>query len=615
MEIGLDSNINTEASLFEEDSAATDLNEYNYVYSGVGSGVFVPAPLDVDGNAQIDTIGPVSETDSTTDNSSLDNGSSTNSDITGTIGSTGSSDLVSIDNNGVNSFEATSAVVEDWSGGYKLEIDITATSQTGDWTVDFDLPYQISESYGVELLDNEDGSYTIKPENGGDSGTTNTIESVFIVDDNGEEAIIPELTFSNTEEVAESETATNSSPSAEETEEPATEPGNSAEETEEPATEPGNSAEETEEPATEPGNSAEETEEEPEEKPVRPADGDEIFVDRDFGGDLDEAISSAKDGDIFRLSANTTYSTEGITFNNNIIIDGQEGTVIDGGGTSETIFSMYSGASGTVIQDIEITNGNNAIIVNGASDVTLNNLEIHNMGIEEVNRKGQNNSGISLDHADDFKVVNSEIYNIGRKGIGIYNTDGGTVRNVDIQNINLAAEHAQSFDAGGIKLFNTNEIVIEDNNLQDINGFMIWNDTTNATVIEGNVVLNAGEDFQAPDFNNNVYMTGIYNEKSSNAVVRGNTATSVENFFAFRATEYSTSTMTLGENNFSDFELNTTDYWVNEEAEKLIAETEDPDEATFDLISDDFFAQANIDEKEEEAENAENEAANEEAEN
>ena len=330
---------------------------------------------------------------------------------------------------------------------------------------------------------------------------------------------------------------------------------------------------------------------------------------------MDEAISSAKDGDIFRLSANTTYSTEGITFNNNIIIDGQEGTVIDGGGTSETIFSMYSGASGSIIQDIEITDGNNAFIINGASDVTLNNLEIHNMGIEEVNRKGQNNSGISLDHADDFKVVNSEIYNIGRKGIGIYNTDGGTVRNVDIQGINLAAEHAQSFDAGGIKLFNTNEIVIEDNNLQDINGFMIWNDTTNATVIEGNVVLNAGEDFQAPDFNNNVYMCGIYNEKSSNAVVRGNTATSEENFFAFRATEYSTSTMTLGENNFSDFELNTTDYWVNEEAEKLIAETEDPDEATFDLISDDFFAQANIDEKEEEAENAENEAANEEAEN
>ena len=588
MEIGLDSNINTEASLFEGDNAATDLNEYNYVYSGVGSGIFVPAPLDVDGTAQTDTIGPVSETDNTTDNSSLDNGSSTNSDITGTTGSTGSSDLISIDNNAVNSFEATSAVVEDWSGGYKLEIDITATSQTGDWTVDFDLPYQISESYGVELLDNEDGSYTIKPENGGDSGTTNTIESVFIVDDNGEEAIIPELTFSNTEEVAESETATNSSPSVEN---------------------------ETEEPATEPGNSAEETEEEPEEKPVRPADGDEIFVDRDFGGDLDEAISSAKDGDIFRLSANTTYSTEGITFNNNIIIDGQEGTVIDGGGTSETIFSMYSGASGSIIQDIEITDGNNAFIINGASDVTLNNLEIHNMGIEEVNRKGQNNSGISLDHADDFKVVNSEIYNIGRKGIGIYNTDGGTVRNVDIQGINLAAEHAQSFDAGGIKLFNTNEIVIEDNNLQDINGFMIWNDTTNATVIEGNVVLNAGEDFQAPDFNNNVYMTGIYNEKSSNAVVRGNTATSVENFFAFRATEYSTSTMTLGENNFSDFELNTTDYWVNEEAEKLIAETEDPDEATFDLISDDFFAQANIDEKEEEAENAENEAANEEAEN
>ncbi len=308
---------------------------------------------------------------------------------------------------------------------------------------------------------------------------------------------------------------------------------------------------------------------------------------------MDKAIASAEDGDIVRLGQGT-YKTTGINLNKDITIDGRDGTIIDGGGTSQAIFNLSSGATGATIQDLEITNGNSGVVVIDAANVTLNNLDISNIGISETIRRGPNNIGILLDHADGFRVLNSNITDVGRKGVGVNNTDGGIVQGVNIQNVNLAAQHAQSFDAGGIKLFNTNDIIIKDNNVRDVNGFMIWNDTTNATVIEGNVVLNAGEDFQAPDFNNNVYMAGIYNEKSSNAVVRGNKATSEEYFFAFRATGFSTETMTLGENDFTDFELNTTDYWVNEEAEKLIALTEDPDEANFDLIYEAFFAQANV---------------------
>jgi hypothetical protein len=57
---------------------------------------------------------------------------------------------------------------------------------------------------------------------------------------------------------------------------------------------------------------------------------------------------------------------------------------------------------------------------------------------------------------------------------------------------------------------------------------------------------------------------------------------------AFNATEFSTETLSLGENNFSSQELGTADYYVDEQAENLIATTENPTEANFDLIAADY---------------------------
>ncbi len=105
---------------------------------------------------------------------------------------------------------------------------------------------------------------------------------------------------------------------------------------------------------------------------------------------------------------------------------------------------------------------------------------------------------------------------------------------------------------------------------------------------------NVGEDFLKPDFNLNVDISGIYNEKSSNSIIRNNQATSVDRFLALNATEFSTETMTFEGNDFSSIEINTQDYWVNESAEKLIATTEDPLEADFSIFADEYFAQANM---------------------
>jgi len=318
-----------------------------------------------------------------------------------------------------------------------------------------------------------------------------------------------------------------------------------------------------------------------------------LNVEADFDGDLEEAISAAEDGDTVQLGRKT-YETSGITVDKDITIAGQNGSIVDGDGTREPILNLTEDASGTTIRDLEITNGNIGINAFGATDLTLQDLEVHNIGVDEPIRDGQNNVGINLFYADGFQLLDSEIYDVGRKGVGINDTDGGIVKGLTVSDINIDAEHAQSFDAAGIKLFNTNDIIVSENNLSDVNAFHIWNDITNSTIIEGNTVTGVGEVFVRPDFNQNVIVSGIYNEKSYQSVVENNTVTTVDNLVAFDATAFTTETMELGENEFDSIELNTTDYWANEEAEIIVAITEDPAEANFSLFADDFFEDANI---------------------
>ena len=317
-----------------------------------------------------------------------------------------------------------------------------------------------------------------------------------------------------------------------------------------------------------------------------------LNVDKDFGGDLDKAIAAANDGDTVE-QGRKTYKTDGIELNKDITIDGVRGqTVIDGGGTSNSVFTLHSDASGTTIKDAEITNGDNGVNVTGAKNVTLSNLDVNNIGIENpVRNDGTHNIGISLADADGFKVLDSEISDIGRKGIGVIDTDGGIIDGVTLSNINLAAEHSQSVDAAGIKLFNTNEITISDNKLSGVNAFNIWDDITSNTTIDGNEITGVGDDFLAPEYNTFVRVGGIYVEKTHQTTVDNNKVTvGNDDFYAFDATEFSTETMVLGDNNeFPSTDIGSTDFWANEEMEKKVAITEDPDAADFSLFADDFY--------------------------
>lgn len=96
--------------------------------------------------------------------------------------------------NSFSLFNTNSSILEDWAGGYKLELDLTAESKAKAWKLDFNLPLTIDQAYGVDLVDNGNGSYTISGQN--DQASLNkgqSIKPVFIIQDNGQEALKPEF--------------------------------------------------------------------------------------------------------------------------------------------------------------------------------------------------------------------------------------------------------------------------------------------------------------------------------------------------------------------------------------------------------------------------------------
>jgi hypothetical protein len=436
-------------------------------------------------------------------------------------------------------FNTTSTIAEDWNGGYKLELLLSNDLGAENWALNFNLPHKIAAAYGVDLIQNSDGSYQISGLNGWEHlAPGQVINPIFIVEDQGQAAQVPQFFEQQINPIN-----TIDSPNQIDTTNPTD----------------------------------------------LPSGAYVIDVDRDFGGDLATAIARANTGDVVQLGGHSYY-TSGITIDKDITLDGEAGTVINGNGTHNSIITLSSGASGATIQDLAVTNGNNGISGYAATNLTLQNLVVHNIGKNYLS--GENNqTGIALNYATGLQLSNTSVFDVDRKGIAIGDTDGAQITNVNVHSVNLAANHAQSHDAAGIKFFNTNDVVLKDSYFEKINAFYIWNDTTNATIIDNNTVTNVGSDFLAPSFNSNVQIAGIYNEKSSNSIVRHNQGTAIGDFTAFKATEFSTQTMTLEDNNFSKIELGTTDYWVNQAAEMAIATTEDPAAADFNLFAHEYYAQ------------------------
>ena len=88
-----------------------------------------------------------------------------------------------------------STITDDWNGGYRLELDLTSQTNTPGWTLNFDLPGTIRGAYGVDLIDNGEGNYTISGQGEGkDLDQNETTQAILIVDDFGQDAVKPEFT-------------------------------------------------------------------------------------------------------------------------------------------------------------------------------------------------------------------------------------------------------------------------------------------------------------------------------------------------------------------------------------------------------------------------------------
>ena len=106
--------------------------------------------------------------------------------------------------NNNNKIKTKANISEDWNGGYKLELDLTAQQNAQDWSINFDLPYTVSAAYGVDISDNNDGSYTLTGQNDQASLTSGqTINPILIVSDNGQQALTPK--FNNAQSQSQSD--------------------------------------------------------------------------------------------------------------------------------------------------------------------------------------------------------------------------------------------------------------------------------------------------------------------------------------------------------------------------------------------------------------------------
>ncbi len=89
---------------------------------------------------------------------------------------------------------ASPAITQDWKGGYKIEVDLSSEFDAKDWSLNFELNHNIRDAYGVDLVDNGNGNYSISGQGDWqDLEPGETAKAIFVVDDNGQDATLPQF--------------------------------------------------------------------------------------------------------------------------------------------------------------------------------------------------------------------------------------------------------------------------------------------------------------------------------------------------------------------------------------------------------------------------------------
>ena len=100
----------------------------------------------------------------------------------------------------VSNINTNAYISEDWYGGYKLEVELSSASDLRNWSLDFNFPHFIRAIYGVDLIDNSNGNYTIKGPNHWQAiKAGESLKTILIVDDGSNQPTVPQ--FDTLEEV------------------------------------------------------------------------------------------------------------------------------------------------------------------------------------------------------------------------------------------------------------------------------------------------------------------------------------------------------------------------------------------------------------------------------
>jgi hypothetical protein len=214
------------------------------------------------------------------------------------------------------------------------------------------------------------------------------------------------------------------------------------------------------------------------------------------GDNIQGAIDGAAEGSVIRFAPGT-YDNASLKLSKGVTLDGSEGTIFNGNGSTAEGVNLAQGTKGATIQDIDFQNySETGIYGQGIENTTIQNLSMEKIGANQGDKnESKLGTGINLLDSKNGVISNVSMNDIKNKGIGVNGGDGNVIRNNDIQNINMEQHYNPDWNVAGIKSFQADNVIVENNRVGNVmgksdyganNGYGIWIDTNG----EGNVVQN-----------------------------------------------------------------------------------------------------------------------------
>jgi hypothetical protein len=217
------------------------------------------------------------------------------------------------------------------------------------------------------------------------------------------------------------------------------------------------------------------------------------------GDNIQSIIDQAAEGSTIHF-AKGTYDGANINLTKKLTLDGEDGTIFDGGNQTKQAMNINK-ANGATVQDIDIRNYTD----NGIHSVQTDGLTLQNLSLSAIgdNKKGRSDSnvdtGIMLDESTNNVVRNVTMDNIKNKGLGIGYGSDNLVENVQITNINPENHYNPNWDATAFKGYGTKNTTVRNSVLGNVfgvtddgrkGGNAIWFDTgADGNLADGNTIV------------------------------------------------------------------------------------------------------------------------------